>query len=219
MINYFNKLIGFNNEELSFADKDLLSKQKYLWILDPGHGALTKGKRSPVTDDNRQLYEYEYNFDIAKMIEFYLKEIDIRSIVTINDPSTVGNALLKRVLKANFYQTPLQKIFVSIHGNAGPSEDFSTSFKGIETFYYSPVGKRIADVFQKELVGKTKLVNRGIKKGNFYVLRYTDHPAILTENGFYNNPQEFELMMTKEFRKKIAQAHVAAIQKIENTSL
>lgn len=217
MINLIKKL--WNNDTLSEAQKDILSKQKYLWVLDPGHGALTKGKRSPFTHDGRQLLEYEFNHDVARKIKNHLRMVGIKSVLTIEDPAYVGNALFKRVMKANLLSTPLQKIFVSIHGNAGPSKDFSTEFSGIETFYYSSIGKKIAEVFQQELINKTKLTDRGIKKGNYYVLKYTDHPAILTENGFFNNPKEFELMMTQKYRDTIALAHVSAIQRIETTSL
>lgn len=218
MINLLKKWFS-STDELSTEQIDFLRKQKYMWILDPGHGALTKGKRSPITSDGRQLFEYEFNHDIARQVHHLLKGLNIKSVLTIKNPSSTGNALLKRVMFANLFSTPLPKIFVSIHGNAGNAEGFSTEFGGIETFYYSTVGKKIADVFQSELIKKTKLRNRGIKKGNFYVLKYTDHPAILTENGFFNNPNEFELMMTQEYRRKVAMAHVAAIQRIENSDL
>ena len=219
MINFIKNWFFEPPAELSPESKEILSKQKYLWILDPGHGALTKGKRSPVTKDGRQLLEYEFNFDVAKMIQCQLWNAGIKSIMTIDDPANVGNALFKRVSKANSLKSPLHKVFVSIHGNAGPDKGFSDKSHGIETFYFSPMGKIIAEVFQKELISKTRLTNRGVKKEDFYVLRYTDHPAILTENGFFTNPKEFELMMTKEYRKKVADAHVAAIQKIENLNL
>lgn len=219
MINFIKNWFNEPPSELSPQAKEILSKQKYLWILDPGHGALTKGKRSPVTKDGRQLLEYEFNFDVAKMIQCQLWEAGIKSILTIEDPANVGNALYKRVSKANAHNTSLHKVFVSIHGNAGPTTTFSEKYHGIETFYLSPIGKVFAEVFQKELILKTRLTDRGVKKKDYFVLRYTDHPAILTENGFFTHPKEFELMMSKEYRKKIASAHVSAIQKIENLNL
>ena len=40
----------------------------------------------------------------------------------------------------------------------------------------------------------------------FYVLRNTNMPAVLTENGFYTNKEECALLMKSEIRQKIADA-------------
>ena len=37
-------------------------------LIDNGHGVDTKGKRSPVWPDGRQLFEWEFNRDIAKRV-------------------------------------------------------------------------------------------------------------------------------------------------------
>mgnify|MGYP000817767973 FL=1 len=34
-------------------------------LIDNGHGRATAGKRSPVWPDGKQLFEYEFNRDIA----------------------------------------------------------------------------------------------------------------------------------------------------------
>ena len=39
---------------------------KYLWLLDPGHGIDTPGKRSPLWPDGTQLMEFEFNRDIVR---------------------------------------------------------------------------------------------------------------------------------------------------------
>ena len=40
-------------------------------------------------------------------------------------------------------------------------------------------------------------------------------PAILTENGFFNNKEEGRKLLTEETRQLIADAHVDAIMEIE----
>ena len=53
------------------------------------------------------------------------------------------------------------------------------------------------------------------KERNFYVLKHTKMPAILTENFFMDNERECkQYLMTNEGRDRIAQYHVKAIQKI-----
>ena len=44
-------------------------------------------------------------------------------------------------------------------------------------------------------------------------------PAVLTENGFYNNKEECKLLLQDDIRQKIADAHVAAILEIEKNGI
>ncbi|NJL77353.1 MAG: N-acetylmuramoyl-L-alanine amidase [Saprospiraceae bacterium] len=64
--------------------------------------------------------------------------------------------------------------------------------------------------------------NRGLKSTELrqlYVLKYTNMPSVLTENGFFNNEQEVKKLMRDEIRQAIADAHVAAIMEIEKNGL
>ena len=44
-------------------------------------------------------------------------------------------------------------------------------------------------------------------------------PAILTENGFFNNEKQVYELMKPAIRQKIANAHVAAILEIEQNGI
>lgn len=198
-------------------------RARYMWCIDSGHGALTPGKRSPVLPDGRQLLEYQFNRDITARIFARLDEIGVAYFDVVPEVN-VGNFLRQRVERANRLSTSLPRIFVSIHGNAGPAptlQDFTDDrIRGIETWHYhgSPKGRRIAGIFQQKLIEHTGMANRHLRSrmtGQFFVLRATRMPAILTENGFYNNRFDLELMLTDAFRQKVADAHVAAIMEIE----
>ena len=52
------------------------------------------------------------------------------------------------------------------------------------------------------------------KEANFYVLKNTICPAVLTENFFMTNKEECKLLLSKEGRDRIASAHVKAIENI-----
>jgi N-acetylmuramoyl-L-alanine amidase len=114
-----------------------------------------------------------------------------------------------------------------VHANAGPVPDDTRDWSmasGAETWYYhtSVPGRKLAAVFQKHICEKTGFRNRGIKSQatkQFFVLQKTLMPAILTENGFYNNKTEVLFLMSEEGRQKIADAHVAAILEIEQNGL
>lgn len=202
-------------------------RARYMWCIDNGHGALTQGKRSPTLPDGRQLLEYEFNRDITARIFNQLDNIGVAYFNVLPEVQ-VSNLLTERVDRANRLSTALPKIFVSIHGNAGPApslQDFTDDqIRGIETWHYhgSSKGRQIAAVFQRHLIEQTGFVNRHLRSkvtGQFYVLRATRMPAILTENGFYNNRFDLEVMLTEAFRQQVADAHVAAIMEIEQNGI
>ena len=198
-------------------------KQRYLWCLDNGHGKLTAGKRSPKMADGKQFFEYEFNRDIVKRI---IKQLEEKGVAFFNvvPEVNVDNILEERVARANQKASRLPKIFVSIHANAFGRSGWEAP-KGIETWHFhnSRTGKAIARVFQKYLIQKTAWTNRNLKsypgKKQFYVLRNTNMPAVLTENGFYTHKEEAKQLMKDNVRQKIADAHVAAILEIEEKGI
>lgn len=203
-------------------------KSRYLWCLDNGHGEKTPGKRSPIFDDGKsQLLEYEFNRDIVRRIMLELDKHGI-SYYNVVPETDIDDFLSGRVDRANSFETELPKLFVSVHSNAAPARSSkhwaSDSIKGIETWHYhnSKRGQKMASIFQRHLIKKTKFNNRHLKsrpESQFYVLRKTKMTAVLTENGFYNNKQEALNLMKDEVRQQIADAHVAAILEIEENGL
>jgi N-acetylmuramoyl-L-alanine amidase len=201
---------------------------RFLWCLDNGHGKLTAGKRSPVFDDGEtQLFEYEFNRDVVQRIATLLTEKGVQFFEVVPEVDNVGNFLEERVNRANQLASVLPKLFVSIHSNAAPApfgQWSAPSISGIETWHYhtSRNGKAMAKIFQQQLIKEMGWKNRGLKSrpdGQFYVLRKTTMPAVLTENGFYNNKQQAAELMRPEIRQRIAEAHVAAIMEIERDGL
>ncbi|MCB0375458.1 MAG: N-acetylmuramoyl-L-alanine amidase [Sinomicrobium sp.] len=203
-------------------------KGRYLWCLDNGHGKKTPGKRSPLFDDRKtQLFEYEFNRDVVKRIAKGLDEHKISYFVVVPEVD-IDDFLEGRVNRANDFKTDLPKLFVSVHSNAAParsSNDWAAeSISGIETWHFhnSNRGQKMASIFQKHLLEKTKFKNRHLKsrpEGQFYVLRKTKMTAVLTENGFYNNKSEATNLMKDEVRQQVADAHIAAILEIEKNGL
>jgi N-acetylmuramoyl-L-alanine amidase len=199
-----------------------------MWCLDNGHGKLQKGKRSPVWEENEremQLLEYEFNRDIVQRIAQILQNRGIAFYEITPEVEEAGGDLKERVDRANGLSSILPKLFISVHCNAGPAlKDGWSDQNGIETWYavQSRKGEQMASIFQHHLASKTDLRDRGIKaaKGNqMYVLQRTSMPAILTENGFYNNREEVRLLMKDEMRQAIAEAHADAILEIEQFGL
>jgi len=196
-------------------------KQRFLWCLDNGHGKLTAGKRSPKLKDGGRFFEYEFNRIIVKGIIKELKKHDVKYYNVVPEVS-VDNFLKGRVLRANNVPSDIPKIFLSIHANAGPGT--WTSARGLETWFFhgSRTGRKLAAVFQQQLVNALGWTNRGIKSQatkQFFVLRRTNMPAVLTESGFYNNKKDVYLLLDKAVQQKIIKAHVDAILYFEKYGL
>lgn len=205
-------------------------RKRYMWCLDNGHAEKTPGKRSAPFDFNGitiQFLEYEFNRDIVRRIIAALKEKDIEFFNVVPEEEE-DIRLAERVRRANSLPSKLPKLYVSVHSNAGPPRPGSDwvvpSISGVETWHYhgSSKGTKMAAIFQKEIVRATGWKNRGLKttkiKG-LYVLKHTSMPAVLTENGFFNNKEEVQKLMQDDVRQAIADAHIAAILEIEKNGL
>lgn len=203
---------------------------RYTWLLDPGHGGIidgvyqTAGKRSPKFPDGSVLYEGEFNRDVVGRIVDLCKD---RRIDYVNLVDTQQDLPLReRVAAANaLHQERKNCIYVSVHSNAfGNGRDFNKA-KGICTFhhYKSSKGKRLAETLQRWLADLTEFQDRGIRSNdswaNFYVLRKTHMPAVLSENGFMTNYDDALALLHPDVRRKIANAHFNMILEIEEHGL
>ena len=206
---------------------------KYHWLLDNGHGGVKNGIYTTSPNWNADpntwhkmhvhngipIYEGEFNRKVVDAIAWRLAEYGVNFSVLVPDEEDMS--LFNRVSRANsFYKQDKSCIFVSIHGNA-----FNTSAKGFEVFTSKGETRsdKIAEVFAVEMskAFPSKTMRWDLtdkdkdKEANFYVLKYTDMPALLTENFFFDNAEDAKIMMSDDGISKIAQAHVNAILKIE----
>ena len=193
-------------------------------ILDAGHGGLingvyqTKGKRSPIWNNGSYYFEGVGNREIVKKLTDRLQKKGI-DVFNPND-SEIDMPLRKRVrvINSEIKANPDKKfIGISIHSNGFSFE----SANGWEVFISnnsSQASKDIAGLsessFKKEFPRRK---NRGVKKSNFYILKNTKCPFILTENFFHTNEKECrEILMTEQGQDKIVDFHFEFIMKYLN---
>ena len=191
------------------------SHGKLLWILDNGHGVDTPGKRSLMLMDGRQFREYLFNREVVSMMLSMLGELGFRAHQLVPEGEDIS--LSVRVARANKLNQKNICVLVSVHSNAFGDGLRFTVPRGIESYYHesSAPGKRIAEMFQENLVQVTGWRDRGVRRGDFQILRETAMPAILTESGFYTNREQCEYLLDPAWRERIAAAHVEAITEIE----
>lgn len=158
-------------------------------IIDPGHGGRDLGAA------DSYVYEKHINLDVSRRLERALKEAGFKTVMTRTRDEFIS--LSERSSRANRYRNA---VFVSVHFNSA----YRTSALGIETFYRSSKAEKFATLVQRELIKNVGATDRGIKTGNFSVLRNTKHPAILVEGGFISNKTERSAMMDPLYRQVVA---------------
>lgn len=171
-------------------------------VIDAGHGGKDKGGHYG------RVYEKHLALDTAYRLEKSLKSMGFRTVMTRR--SDIFISLSERAKMANRCSNA---IFVSIHYNYTWKRDVS----GIETFYYSRSGQKLAQYVQSSLLRHTRAKDRGPKFGRFYVIRNTRMPAILVEGGFVSNSDERARVKSAYFREAVARGVAEGIQRFRRS--
>ena len=100
--------------------------------------------------------------------------------------------------------------FMSIHNNA-----FSdSSANGTETFSYTApsTASDLRDKIQSRMIAAWNRTNRGVKTAGYYVLRYTNMPATLSELAFITNSGDAAYLGSSYWQDEAGKAHMYALQ-------
>ena len=155
-------------------------------VIDPGHGG-----RDPGAVGIGGLREKDINTTVARRVQASLNAQGINAVLTRSDDRELD--LQPRV---NIAERANADVFVSIHSNAISLS--RPDVNGLETYYYSS-GFRLAQTIHNNILQRTDLRDRGVRRARFYVLVNTSMPAVLVETGFvtgredaarFRNPQE-----------------------------
>ena len=100
-------------------------------------------------------------------------------------------------------------LFVSIHNNAAGS-----SAQGIEVWRApnDPLGQRFGQDVQTHVLHTTGATNRGVQTASFYVVRWSNVPAVLAETGFLSNSAERARLRSSSYQQKLARGIADGIQ-------
>ncbi len=184
-------------------------------LIDNGHGVDTKGKRSP---DGR-LLEYKYCREIAEALcgELVARGYQARRIVK-EESDVPLSTRCKRVNAVCRAFGADKVLLVSIHNNAASNRGWKTA-SGWSGWVYtkgSERSRRLARCLYEAAEARGLRGNRYVPEckywtADFYILKHTDCPAVLTENLFQDNKEEVDWLLTDEGRKTLVDLHVEGI--------
>lgn len=144
--------------------------------------------------------EKDITLAMAKACEAELKRHGVK--VVMGRTSDIELTFEQEVAGANANNVD---IAIFPHVNAGGGD-------GAEVYYYpgSANGKKLASLCLKHIGEIGQNTNRGIKEGTFYVLKYTNMPAILPEAFFIDNDKDNDIGDTKAEQEAFGVAYAKA---------
>ena len=187
-------------------------------LLDNGHGFDTPGKRSP----DGHFREYAYNRYLAFLIRERLIALGLDAQLVV--PESEDISLKERCRRVNAICRQLgndQVILLSIHVNAAGNGQDWLDARGWSCF--TTRGKTKADALATCLYEAAKNHLPGMKlrtdftdgdpdiEKDFYIIRHTSCPAVLTENLFMDNREDVAFLESEEGADAIVNLHVDGI--------
>jgi N-acetylmuramoyl-L-alanine amidase len=172
-------------------------------FIDPGHGGTDPGAVG------NGLREKDLTLQIATRVKNILtQEYDNVSVLM----SRTGDQTVSLTERANAANTWGADFLLSVHINAGGETDY-------EDFIYPGVGAPTT-TYQSNIhaafLALVDYYDRGKKTANFHVLRESNMPALLTENGFIDNGNDAAKLKSSSFIESIARGHVNGIARSFN---
>ena len=151
-------------------------------VIDPGHGG-----RDPGTIGVHGTLEKNITMETATRLLHKLKAAGAHVVLTRVQDEYISLPL--RVSTSMHFDADA---FISIH-----YDSFSEGTEGATTFFYHPWQKELAVSIHSSLMNQTHMTDRGVRKGDYYVIRENKQNAVLVELGFLSNPIE-EILVTSE---------------------
>ena len=186
-------------------------------LIDNGHGIQTKGKRFP----DGTLLEYAYTRELARRIVSILQSRGYDSELLVPEDDDIP--LSERVRRTNAHCQALGKsnvILISLHLNA--AGDGTKWMNATGWSCYTCKGHTQSDALAnclyeaaiKNFPGRRIRTDYSDKdpdwEENFYILRHSLCPAVLTEN-FFMDGLDLEFLQSKACKQAIVDTHVEGI--------
>ena len=192
-------------------------------ILGTAHLKSTPGKCSP----DGKFREYAYSREQVQSLYAELKDLGYDVYIDIPEDDLKMNQSQELKKRVDYVNSLCKKfgasncIYVSIHVNAAGADGKWHDATGWAC--YTTKGKTKADVLAEQLYKSAEYNLKGKKirkdtsdgdsdwEANFYVLKNTNCPAVLTENFFQDNKKDVDYLNSDEGFHAINRTHLEGI--------
>ncbi|MCS7165177.1 MAG: N-acetylmuramoyl-L-alanine amidase [Candidatus Calescibacterium sp.] len=207
-----NFLVLQKRESKLSEEEKLISYNKgKVVVIDAGHG----GRDPGAINSTLGIKEKDITLKISLLVENKLKKAGYNVILTRKGDYELTNSPIdseELQARVNVAKQNNAAIFVSIHINAS-TYPFAN---GLMTFYCKEIDYLLAQYIHYELAKTNIFDDKGIRKANFYVLKYNPVPAVLLELGFISNYNDATKLMSDSYIEKLAQAIAIGINNYLN---
>lgn len=161
-------------------------------VLDPGHG----GSDSGALSIDQKHDEKTYTLAIAQRVKQQLQARGAHVIMTRTGDQSVSLGARPELATDNHADA-----FISFHFDSSPANNLGSGFT---TYYYhADTSLKLARAINTHLTG-LPLTNRGVKVGDFEVIRDNLRPAILLEMGYINTAKDFKAISDTSYQQHVA---------------
>lgn len=171
--------------------------------VDAGHGGTELGAIGGCGDKEKDI-----NLSIAKNLKHELEQCGAKVVMTrVNDTNV---SLEDRVNLAKYKNAAL---LISIHANAIPDGLDPIKNKGTSIYYYHNQAKALAENILTSMTTQLGTQNDKIRQGSLALVRPTSSVSVLIEVAYIINPDDYCLLLNKDFQKNCAKAITDGIEK------
>lgn len=172
-------------------------------VVDAGHGGKEFGAIGGCGDKEKDI-----NLAIAKELQ---KELDKRGAkVLMTRESDIDLSLVDRV---KFAKEENADLLLSIHANALPDGENPIKNRGTSVYYYHNQAKLLAENILSSMTTQLCTENDKVRQGSLALVRPTSCVSVLIEVAYMINPDDYALLLDKNFQTNCAKAIADGIEK------
>lgn len=180
--------------------KTVYASSSNIIYIDPGHGGFDGG----ATSSNKEVVEKDLVLEISLKLEFYLKQMGYKVLLTREEDKALAHAKKEDIHKrVELINKSNALLYVSIHANSYPNK----SVKGAQCFYDDRLDEnKLLASYIMEMLKTIDPYNKRQEKSisGKYLINKSDKIGCLIEVGFLSNSEELALLKTKSYQEKIA---------------
>lgn len=199
---------AIREEELVRSSGPRLSGRRI--VLDPGRGGTDRG--ALINTSTGPVSEADLLWDLAHRLEGRMNAIGMETF--LSRPVDASPSDTQRAIAANNIGADLM---ISLRCAGHPT----VAATGIASFYFgdshgsfSPLGRGLADLIQRELVARTGLSNCRSHSRTWDLLRLTRMPTVQVDVGYITSPRDSALLAEPPARDAIAEGILAAVKRL-----